>query len=76
MARKPKQPEELDLGDMVIKAYCVKCKKKQVQILDPVLTWTFMSKQNKWKPRVVGLHQKCGTALTTFVGQDFVDDLE
>ena len=74
MPRKPKKPADVEL-DGTVTAYCVKCKKKNVKINEPVLTWTFMSKQNKYKPRVVGTHQKCGTPLTTFVGQDFVDDL-
>jgi hypothetical protein len=71
---KPRKPKDVEIEGN-IKAYCVKCKQKNVKISDPVLTWTFMSKQNKYKPRVTGTHSKCGTTLTTFVNQEFVDDL-
>lgn len=77
MPRKPKQPANVELEESKdLTAYCVKCKKKNVRIADPVLVWTWMSKQGKYKPRVTGTHTKCGTTLTTFVNQEFVDDLE
>jgi len=76
MPRKAKKPEDLELEGSTVKAYCVKCKKKNQKITDPVLTWMYMSKQNKWRPRVQGTHKPCGTALTAIVSQQFVDDLE
>lgn len=74
-ARKSKMPEEVDL-DITVKAYCVKCKAKNTKITDPFLTWTWLSNQSKWKPMVQGVHSKCGTKMTKFVSQQFVDDLD
>lgn len=67
-----KKPADVEL-DGTIKAYCMKCKKKDVKIDDPVLI--HMAVRGKWMPAVTGTHGKCGTKLTKFVGQDFVNEV-
>lgn len=67
-----RQPKDVEL-DGVIKAYCVKCKKKNVAITDPILTHAKV--REAWKPMVQGVHAKCGTKMTKFVSQDFVTEV-
>jgi hypothetical protein len=68
---KGKKPSDVEL-DGKITAYCVSCRKKNQAITDPVLTFTAV--QGKWKPMVQGQHS-CGTKMTRFVNQDFVDEV-
>lgn len=50
---------------MAIKAYCVKCKEKNQDMADPVITKTpkggFMAK---------GKHAKCGTTMCAMMSKD------
>lgn len=73
MPRKPKMPPEVELEAGSVKAYCVKCRVKNTKMNEPVLRHTLVN--GRLKPMVQGVHKKCGTKMTKFVGQDFVDDV-
>lgn len=69
--KKPKQPKDIEFESKPAeKAYCVKCRKKNVPMSDTVLTSTFNARQGKWRPMIQGFHSKCGTKLTRFVNED------
>lgn len=71
-ARRPFADTEIESD---LKAYCVKCRKKGCPMEEQTLVATYMPKSNKWRPRVTGVHKKCGTTLTVFVNKDFVDEV-
>lgn len=75
MAKQPKRPFQPTDIETDMTGYCVKCRKKNQPINEPTLDATFIAKQGKWKPMVQGTHKKCGTKMTVFVGQDFVDEV-
>lgn len=70
-----RKPQDIELDD-VVKGYCVKCRKKNVTMKDPILTYTQTKKGGAWRPMVQGFHKKCGTKMTRFVNQEYVDNLE
>lgn len=73
--KQPKPPFEDEPLEGTIKAYCVSCRKKEQRINEPVLTAIYMPKSNQYRAAVIGTHKKCGTRMTRFVGQDFVDQV-
>lgn len=74
--RKPKQPDDVEVEGLNEKGYCVKCKKKNTPMGKVVtITWVWMSKQNKYKPMLQGEHSKCGTKMTKFVSEEYIEGI-